>query len=463
VVANEQTEYDETEGPIAVGVCVKVTFVAQESTVAREIDSEPANDCNGNDDDDDDGAEVYGIVEAMPDGSLIGVWTVSSNQYTVTAQSELKTEYGAFDIGRCVKIHLVTGTTDTVREMETERSYKCQNGGDDDDDDTPPEGVIGGGEIYGELVSFPEGRIGLWAVGTLTFTATSATEFKTNNGEFTVGEIVKVEFYILQDGTFLAREIKTAIANWNDDDDDDDDGGNGRNEGHAFGLIEQLPDNGLIGLWIVSGVQYSVTERTELHNRGETFAVGAMVKIEFKKDDSGARIAREIKLKQPQGTPGDDEAKLVGFVDAMPPSGFTGLWIVNGVEFTATEQSKFEEDDGALTVGAFVKVEYRTVDGQRIIHEMETEVPPGGGDDNHVGSVEAMDDSLTAASAVVNSTWVIGGRSFVVTPSTRVDGSLATSDTAWVNSYTATDGTQVATRIEGLALNNVLYLPVTQR
>jgi hypothetical protein len=52
--------------------------------------------------------------------------------------------------------------------METERSYKC-DGRDDDDDDSPPAGVIGRGELYGELVSFPTDLIGTWVVGTLTF------------------------------------------------------------------------------------------------------------------------------------------------------------------------------------------------------------------------------------------------------------------------------------------------------
>lgn len=68
-----------------------------------------------------------------------------------------------------------------------------------------------------------------------------------------------------------------------------------------------------------------------------------------------------------------------------------------------------------------------------------------------------------AAGATLNSTWVIGGRSFVVTPSTRVDGNLATSSTAWVNSYVAADGSQVATQIEGVTLDKSLYLPAMQR
>lgn len=461
VVATAQTEFDETEGAIAVGVCVKVEFVSQGSNVAREIDSEPAGDCNGGGDDEDDGAEVYGLVEAMPVSGTIGAWTVSGKVYTVTAQSELKQEYGAFDIGRCVKIHLVVGTTDTVREMETERSYKC-DGRDDDDDDSPPAGVIGRGELYGELVSFPTDLIGTWVVGTLTFTATTDTEFQTKNGPFTVGEIVKVEFYIMQDGGFLAREIKTAMPDWDDDDQGDDDHG-GRDEGHAFGVIEQLPAGGLIGTWVVAGIPYTVTEQTELEAKGGTFAISETVKIEFKLDSSGGRVAKEVKLKFPQGAPGQEDATFVGFVDDMPATGYIGQWIVSGTEFSGTVSSKFKEDHGALTVGAYVKVEYRLVNGVRVIHEMETEVPPGAGDDDFIGAVESLDDSVLAAGAAVNSTWVIGGRSFVVTPSTRVDGSLAASDTAWVNSYPAADGTQVATRIEGVTLDTFIYLPTLRR
>jgi len=453
VVATAGTEFDETEGAIGLGVCVKVEFVSQGSTTAREIDSEPLSDCNEGGDDDDEGAEVYGIVEAMPADGTIGAWTVSGSVYTVTAQTELETEYGAFDIGRCVKIHLVAGSTDTVREMETERGYKCAGR----DDDAPPDGVIGRGELYGELRSFPQDLVGIWEIGALTFTATISTEFKTTNGPFTVGEIVKVEFYVLQDGTLLAREIKTAMADWSGDDHDDV-----RDEGHAFGVIEQLPVGGLIGEWSVSGVSYNVTEETELRTRGGSFAISETVKIEFRIDDSGGRTAKEIKLMFPQGVPGADDATFVGFIGAMPQTGYVGQWMVNGVEFAGNAQSRFKEDHGALTLGAYVKVEYRSVNSVRVIHEMETAVPPGAGDDNFVGNVEGMDDNIVAA-ALTNGAWVVGGRTFVVTASTRVDGALTLSDTAWVNSYLADDGTQVATRIQGLALNNFVYLPITWR
>ena len=460
IVADDQTQFQEMAGPLAVDGCAKVKFVAQGSNVAHEIESENMSDCTGDGGDDghDDGTEVYGIVEVMPLSGTVGVWTVSTKQYTVTEQSELKMEYGAFDVGKCVKIHLVLGTTDTVREMETERSYKCS--GDDGHDGISG---IGKGEIYGELMSFPDpatgSLAGTWIVGTLTFSATENTEFSTKNGDFAVGGIVKVEFVILQDGTFVAREIKTAIAKHEDDGDDHHDD---RNEGHAYGMIEQLPESGLIGTWIVAGVEYSVTERTKLHEEHGTFAISETVKIEFKVDSSGLRVAKEIELKSKSNNENED-AKFVGFIDSMPETGFVGLWVVNGVEFSGTLKSKFEEDHGSFAVGAYVKVEYRTVDGVNIIHEMETEVPPGAGDDNTVGKLDSMDDNPTAAAVSVNATWVVDGKSFVVTPSTRVSGGLTTSDTVWVNSYTAVDGSQVATRITNVTLDNFLFLPAMRR
>lgn len=463
VVADAQTQFQQMAGPLAVDGCAKVKLVAEGSNIAHEIESENLSDCTGSGGDDghDDGSEVYGIVEVMPVSGTVGIWTVSAKEYAVTEQSELKTEYGAFDVGTCVKIHLVLGTTDTVREMETARSYKCSGGDDGSDDGGIPS--VGKGEIYGELMSFPDpasgSLAGTWVVGTLTFSATESTEFSTKNGDFVVGGIVKVEFRILADGTFLAHEIKTAIAKHEDDDDDH---GSDHSEGHAYGMIEQLPESGLIGTWIVAGVEYSITERTALHEEHGTFAISETVKIEFKVDSNGVRVAKEVELKNKSGHENED-AKFVGFIDSMPETGFVGAWVVNGETFSGTEQSKFKEDHGSFAVGAYVKVEYKTVDGVNVIHEIETEVPPGAGSDDTVGEIEHMDDSPSAAALSANATWVVAGKSFVVTPSTRVSGGLTTSDTVWVNSYTAADGSQVATRIAGVTLDNSLFLPVMGR
>ncbi len=72
------TEFDETEGPVELNACVKVDYAVQAdgSYNAHQIESEPASDCN----DDDNGnngedQKVYARVDAMPGAGLIGEWT----------------------------------------------------------------------------------------------------------------------------------------------------------------------------------------------------------------------------------------------------------------------------------------------------------------------------------------------------------------------------------------------------
>ncbi len=50
-------------------------------------------------------------------------------------------------------------------------------------------------------------------------------------------------------------------------------------------------------------------------------------------------------------------------------------------------------------------------------------------------------------------------RTFVVNDATAIDGNLAQSSLAVVNSYKAADGTQVATRIEAVNVTSLLFLP----
>ena len=100
------------------------------------------------------------------------------------------------------------------------------------------------------------------------------------------------------------------------------------------------------------------------------------------------------------------------------------------------------------------------VNNTRLIRELETHVPPGAGDDNHIGKVEKMgDDDFAAAAVSANNVWQIGGRQYTVTPATQIASRLSTSSLAYVNSYTAADGTQVATRISSVTLSHVLFLP----
>jgi hypothetical protein len=154
----------------------------------------------------------------------------------------------------------------------------------------------------------------------------------------------------------------------------------------------------------------------------------------------------------------------VGYVDAVPADGLIGEWMIASVPFSTTAATKFDESNGLLVAGAFVKVEYKLVNNVRVALEIEAKVPPGAGDHTHVGKVEKMDDSNVAGAAPgATVTWVVGGRSFVVDEATKVDSALDTSSTAAVNSYAAADGSQVATRISTVTLGNFLFMPAARK
>lgn len=464
------------KGPFAVGACVEVEYlVGATPRQVRKMETKRHYECA------QDGTpaatptliptappvgtpgaefEVYGRVESLPAG-LIGNWVVDGVTYLATAETEFDDERGNFAVGRCVKIHALNTTpTPTIREIENERGFHCAH--DDDDHDE----FLGAGVLFGKIQSLPAtGLLGDWNVGGMTFVVSDTTELKARDEQFAVDVMVKVHFVVDAAGVNLARKIEAKFA----DDDGHDDDGNGvfeGAEGHAFGKIEKMPAGDLIGEWVIGAISYTVTADTRMVEPHSNFVVGATVRVKYYTDAQGNRIVRKIKTtNENSGADDPNHFTLFAFIDQMPPSGFAGEWILDHIAFVATGETKFVEEHGTLGVGAYVKVEYFIRNGRNVIHELETQVPPGAGDDNTVGEIENTGDGLIAAGA--NGTvWTIGGKSYTVTPATDLNdlqSDLTIGSTALVNSYTAADGTQVATQIRGVTLNNRLFMPISKR
>lgn len=477
-VVGPRSRLRQEKGPFAVGACVEVEYVVGATPrPVRKMETKRRHECAH------DGTpaatptliptmppvstpgaefEVYGRVESLPEG-LIGNWVVDGVTYLATAETEFERERGNFAVGRCVKIHALNTTpVPTIREIENERGYHCAH--DDDDHDE----FHGAGILFGKIQSLPtDGLMGEWNIGGMTFVVTNTTELKARDGQFAVDVMVKVRFVVDADGVNLARKIE---IKWASDDDGHDDDGNGNfegAEGHAFGKIEKLPASGdLIGEWVIGAISYTVTAETRIVEPQGNFAVGAKVRVKYYTDAQGNRIARMIKTtNENSGAEDPSHFTLFAFVDQMPPSGFAGEWILDHIAFVATGETKFVEEHGTLGVGAYVKVEYFIRNGRNVIHELETQVPPGAGDDNNVGTIESMGDGLIAAGAnAIN--WTIGGKSYTITPATDLNdlqSDLAVGSTALVNSYTAADGSLVATQVSGITLDNRLFLPTAKR
>lgn len=445
-------EFKQRNGPLQNGVCAKVHYMGDAAPfTAREIESRPAADCSNGTIPPTPGTptpgdeiEAHGRIDSFP-AALLGAWVVDGVAYTADANTEFKQKNGAFAVGACVELHARTHTTPaTLREIETARDHECN--GDDNDD------TIGEGELYGDVQSFPAGLIGDWNIAGLTFLTDSATEFKQERGAFAIGVTVKVHFVIRSNGDFYAREIETKS-------------GEEQKSGHAFGTVESIPADRL-GVWMIGGVEYTANAQTRFKENHGVLEMGARVRVKYTIDSNGQRIARKIETTESQGgATQPDHLKAFGFVDQMPADGLIGAWTIDQVVYVADANTKFKEDHGILGIGAYVAVEYRVVNGQNLVHEIETKVPPAGGTQTTIGTIDDK-GGLTAAATIDDEVWRIGGVDYLVTPATDLDdlsSELEVGAMALVDSYQATDGTHVATQVRGITLTSMIFLPTVRR
>lgn len=441
-------EFKQRHGPLAIGACAKVHYSgAAAPFTAHEIESRPASDCSGTippTPTPGDEIEVHGRLDSFPAG-LIGEWVVDGVTYTADANTEFKQKNGVFAVGVCVELHARTTTTlATLREIETERNHKCN--GDDQS------GVIGQGELYGEVQSFPDGLIGEWNIAGITFLTDSATEFKQEKGPFAVGVTVKVHFVIRTNGDFYAREIETKSRE-------------PQKNGHAFGIVESIPANRL-GVWTIGGVEYTANEQTRFKEKNGALEVGVRVRVKYTIDSTGQRIARKIETTKSQGgATQPNHLKVFGFVGQMPADGLIGEWTIDNMVYVTDASTKFKEEHGILGVGAYVAVEYRVDNGQNLVHEIETKVPPAAGTQTSIGVINNI-GGVTAAAAIDEEVWRIAGVDYLITPATDLDDlatELEVGNMALIDSYQAANGTRVATQVRGVTITPTVYLPAVQR
>ena len=467
-LADGDTEFEQNDGPFVVGACVELELRASSNpAIIDEIETENMARCQGSPtstpepgstpgatETPDNESEIYGRIDSFPAG-LIGDWVVNGTAYAANSTTEFEQEHGPFANGGCIKLHANASTSPPViREIETEHDYLCGNGS------TPPETPEA--EMFGAIQSFPEGLIGTWNIGGMSFIAGNATEFDQENGAFGVGVTVKVHFVTENNGAHRAREIETKFRT--DSDDENDDGKHEGAEGHAYGTIDILPA-GLVGEWTVGGIVYTANEQTRFEEEDGSFAVGVRTKVEYV-TQNGVRVARKFETTSDDGEVSNTaHARLFGYVRQMPANGFVGVWIIDDTEFVADAASRFQEKHGLLGLGAFVSVEYTAANGQLLIHELETHVPPGAGDNNAIGQIDDSGGLLNAA-ALQQSTWTIGGVAYVVSAATNLNdtgGALVDGAMVAVNSYTENSGARVATQIRSLINDKQLFLPVISR
>jgi hypothetical protein len=98
------------------------------------------------------------------------------------------------------------------------------------------------------------------------------------------------------------------------------------------GVIEQMPPQGLVGRWIVDGVNVVVSRNTLINQANGMAVVGAEIQVTGHQADGAVVVAREIiVLSSPMtGQP----VRFQGRIQGLPDNGLLGVWTIGGRQVT---------------------------------------------------------------------------------------------------------------------------------
>jgi len=405
--------------PVALGILVAVLAVVIPAQASQPIQATDTSDHHPRPSDDD---EARGLVESFPE-ELVGSWTVDGVNYVATQDTYFSDEEGPFAVGACVTVRFNPDTY-IAYAIKTAEAGHC---GDDDDDDDELhfigliEQVPG---TYTDTLLHHDpvpGISGTWVISGVEFISTFDTELKTRNGPLEVGACANVEYRVV-DGVNMAEEIRTEkmYRCYTPD-----------SFNQAYGYVVTFPDN-MVGAWVISdtagvSMSFMTTPNTKIHVRHQyPLEVGACIRVKYFFDE-GANYATSVKTSNPRHCEGfffdyQPPSKIYALVDSAPPTGtMTGTWVLAGVSFTATEETRIEEEEGPLGVGVCAEAKYDATNGAMLMRKLESEedhdCQAGDGSPRFklFGVVELMPDG------VYTGTWQVSGVSFTVTPTTTLE------------------------------------------
>ncbi|MBI2829934.1 MAG: hypothetical protein HYX81_02110 [Chloroflexi bacterium] len=254
-----------------------------------------------------------------------------------------------------------------------------------------------------------------WSIGGRTFKVNPATIL--DNGLAT-GVPAEVEFINLSDGSLLATKIETQVPDITQD-------------FSLTGVIGSINANQLV----LGGKTFKVDANTMLDNG---LGAGVLARVEFVVQPDGSFLALEIETDAPDtltaGTPLESGENFTasGPIQSMDSVSVT----VDGKKFTIDANTIL---DNGLATGVLAKVEFVVKsDGTLVAKEVETAKIDEGVNFYFAGPIESM--GTTA--------WVIGGKTFAITPKTILDEGLGLGVNANVEFIIGAGGSLQALHIE---------------
>ena len=259
-------------------------------------------------------------------------------------------------------------------------------------------------EFDGLIDTLPAiGLVGEWVVSGRTVHVSITTHIKLEDGILAgVDAFVNVKGNLLPDGSVAATEIEI------------NDGPGVVHLVDFHGFVGSLPAGGLSGDWEVGGITVRVAGNTRIRLERGPIALHAFVETKGFIDQDGTIIAEEVEV---EAVPGSTrQIDFRGFIDALPPGGLIGNWMVNGELVHATAATTFRIERGVPAVNALVEIKALLLsDGSLNAAEIEVEVIPGS---TRQFDFEGFIDNLPDGTLIGD--WSVSGTTVRVGTTTRV-------------------------------------------
>jgi hypothetical protein len=349
-VATDATRFKQENGVFDVGVCVKLhAYTNTEPATLRKVETERDHKCNDDDDEDDiiGRGELYGTVQSLPDG-LLGEWNIAGITFLVDESTELEQKNGVFAVGVVVKVEFVIRTNGDfyAREIELKSNVRPNKG-----------------HAFGVIDSLPAERIGVWTIGGIDYQVTAATRLREKHGSFEVGARVRVKYVVGENGQRVATRIETTRSH-----------GGVNNPAHlkAFGYVNQMPPEGLIGEWTINDTIYVAIPGSKFEEEKGLLGVGAYVAVEYH-IVNGRNVIHELETKVP---PGAGAQSQLGVIEAKQEVGAAAVsddevWRIGGVDYLITPATDIDELESELEIGSTAWVNsYIETDGTIVATEV---------------------------------------------------------------------------------------------
>jgi hypothetical protein len=244
-----------------------------------------------------------------------------------------------------------------------------------------------------------------WTVAGQTITVDEETAIEEG---IEIGDVVRVEGVILEDGALLAERIRLVE-------------GQPGLPFHFVGVLQSIDDE----TWAISGISIAVDADTELD---EDLVVGEVVEVRGWILEDDTWLARSIKRLEEQ----ERRFEFTGYVEGIDP------WIVSGIAFETRDWTEIET---GIEVGDAVKVEGRILeDGTWVAVEIKRLDDEEALYFEFVGTVDSVDP------------WIVSGFPLAVDDETEIKGDFTVGDLVKVEGRILPDGTWLATEIKPVSM-----------